>query len=55
MLGASKRICEMIVQSFDKMIKEGRAHELPQIFAHAEGEESIEEGKTYARRDDSRR
>jgi FlaA1/EpsC-like NDP-sugar epimerase len=42
-MGASKRICEMIIQTFDKMVKEGRAHELPQIFAHAEGDEQISE------------
>ena len=44
-MGASKRICEMIIQTFDKMVKEGRANELPAIFAHAEGDESIENAK----------
>lgn len=33
-MGASKRLCEMIIQSFDKKIKEGKANELPQIFTH---------------------
>ena len=33
-MGASKRLCEMIIQSFDKMIKEGRAKEIPQLFTH---------------------
>lgn len=33
-MGASKRLCEMIIQSFDKKIKEGRAAEIPQIFTH---------------------
>ncbi len=33
-MGASKRLCEMIIQSFDAKIKEGRAAELPQIFTH---------------------
>ena len=33
-MGASKRICEMIVQCFDKMIKEGRADQIPQLFTH---------------------
>ena len=33
-MGASKRICEMIIQSFDKMIKDGRAKDIPQIFTH---------------------
>jgi len=38
-MGASKRICEMIVQTFDHMIKEGREDELPRLFAHAEDED----------------
>ena len=42
-MGASKRLCEMIIQTFDYMIKEGRAHELPEIFEHAVKEEKIEE------------
>lgn len=33
-MGASKRLCEMIIQSFDKKIKEGEASEIPQIFTH---------------------
>ena len=37
-MGASKRLCEMIIQTFDQKVKEGKAHELPQIFAHAEEE-----------------
>lgn len=40
-MGASKRLCEMIIQTFDHMIKEGRANELPEIFAHAEGDEGL--------------
>lgn len=42
-MGASKRLCEMIIQTFDYMIKEGRAHELPEIFEHAVKQEKIEE------------
>ncbi len=38
-MGASKRLCEMIIQTFDYMVKEGRAHELPEIFAHAEDDD----------------
>ena len=38
-MGASKRLCEMIIQTFDKMIKEGRENELPKLFAHAEDED----------------
>ena len=33
-MGASKRICEMIIQSFDEKIKSGKASELPQLFTH---------------------
>lgn len=33
-MGASKRICEMIVQSFQQMEDEGRAAEIPQLFTH---------------------
>ena len=33
-MGASKRLCEMIIQAFDKMIKDGRAKDIPQIFTH---------------------
>lgn len=33
-MGASKRLCEMIIQSFDKKIKEGKANEIPQVFTH---------------------
>ncbi len=35
-MGASKRICEMIVQTFDRMIKEGRAGEIRSLYAHYE-------------------
>ena len=30
-MGASKRLCEMVIQTLDRMIKEGRADELPRI------------------------
>ena len=33
-MGASKRLCEMIIQSFDHKIKEGKAAEIPQLFTH---------------------
>ena len=35
-MGASKRMCEMIVQSFDRLIKEGRADEIPEFHTHAD-------------------
>ena len=33
-MGASKRLCEMIIQSFDKKIQEGKADELPALRMH---------------------
>ena len=33
-MGASKRLCEMVVQSFDKAVKEGWADRLPALFTH---------------------
>ena len=33
-MGASKRLCEMVIQSFDKKIKAGKANEIPQLFTH---------------------
>ena len=35
-MGASKRICEMIVQAFDKKIKENRANEILEMVTHEE-------------------
>ena len=43
-MGASKRLCEMIVQSFDAKIKAGKAAEIPQLFTHA-CEENIDMDK----------
>lgn len=45
-MGASKRLCEMIIQSFDHMIKEGRENELPILHAHADDEDGTM--KTFA-------
>jgi len=38
-MGASKRLCEMIIQSFDKKIREGRAADLPPFYIHTEDED----------------
>ena len=35
-MGASKRLCEMIVQSFDRKIREGEAHDLSPLHVHSE-------------------
>ena len=40
-MGASKRLCEMIIQCFDAKIKAGKANDIPQFYMHR-GEHSIE-------------
>ena len=39
-MGASKRLCEMVVQAFDKAVKEGKTAALPKLFTHAGEPES---------------
>ena len=41
-MGASKRLCEMVVQTFDKAVKEGTADKLPRLFTHAGEPEAAE-------------
>ncbi len=43
-MGASKRLCEMIVQSFDAKIKAGKANETPQLFTHVGDENADKDG-----------
>ena len=43
-MGASKRLCEMIIQSFDAKIKAGRASEIPQLFTHVGFESADKDG-----------
>ena len=43
-MGASKRLCEMIIQSFDYMIKRGRAGDMPQLFTHMGVENADKDG-----------
>ncbi len=38
-MGASRRLCEMVVQSFDRSIKENLHKEIPRLFTHLEDEE----------------
>ena len=49
-MGASKRLCEMIIQSFDALAREGRAAEIPPLRAHEEeawlAPEALKDGKT---------
>lgn len=40
-MGASKRLCEMVVQAFDAKIKAGKANEIPQLFTHLMKEEKV--------------
>ena len=40
-MGASKRLCEMVIQTFDYMIKEKRLDKLPLLFTHAEEEDAL--------------
>ena len=44
-MGASKRLCEMIIQSFDAKIKAGKANEIPQLFTHSGYENADKDGK----------
>ena len=39
-MGASKRLCEMVIQCFDQKIKEGKASEIPELFTHYDTETS---------------
>jgi len=49
-MGASKRLCEMVIQSFDRAVKEGKQSQLPQLYTHREKADmpfpEIQEGKT---------
>jgi hypothetical protein len=38
-MGASKRLCELVVQSFDKMIKNHREGDIPVLHVHQEDED----------------
>ncbi|MGN1158262.1 MAG: polysaccharide biosynthesis protein [Agathobacter sp.] len=37
-MGASKRLCEMVIQAFAQKVKEGKAQEVPQLFTHGTGD-----------------
>ena len=43
-MGASKRLCEMVVQTFDRAVKEGKAGQLPRLFTHAGEPDSVSTG-----------
>lgn len=44
-MGASKRLCEMIIQSFDRKIKDGKMSELPLLYTHSFDEDMQEFAK----------
>ena len=45
-MGASKRLCEMVVQSFDRMVREDRTEDIPALFTHAADRyDNLEPGK----------
>ena len=50
-MGASKRLCEMIIQSFDAKIKAGKADEIPQLFTHTGRENADKDGTGSVFRD----
>ena len=37
-MGASKRLCEMIIQTFDSMVRQNRADQLPDLHSHTDDE-----------------
>jgi len=43
-MGASKRLCEMIIQSFDKLIKENQADKIKQYYTHSGFENADKDG-----------
>lgn len=50
-MGASKRLCEMVIQSFDRAVKEGTVDRLPVLFTHEPqqeaGEMKAQKGQKY--------
>ncbi len=50
-MGASKRLCELVVQSFDKMIKSHREADIPVLHVHQEDED----GSKYPLAEDTQR
>ncbi len=45
-MGASKRLCEMVIQAFDSMLRQGRGCELPDMHAHTGDEFSARRDET---------
>ncbi len=43
-MGASKRMCELVIQTFDRLIKQGDFSKLPKLFTHMGEDATIAEG-----------
>lgn len=55
-MGASKRLCEMVIQTFDEKIKAGKAGELPVLHAHSNDEDgSMREANIPVLTEDSKK
>ena len=50
-MGASKRLCEMIIQSFNEMVSQGKHNEIPRIFTHDCNETEVQPLNTSLRTD----
>ena len=40
-MGASKRLCEMVIQSFNQLIKDGKVNRIPKLFQHEVDSEGV--------------
>ncbi len=40
-MGASKRLCEMVIQSFNQLIKDGKVSKIPKLFQHEVDSEGV--------------
>lgn len=40
-MGATKRICEMVIQTFDRMIREGQVDKLPMLYSHSDDNKDV--------------
>ena len=49
-MGASKRLCEMVIQTFDRAVKDGKADKLPRLFTHR-GDEDLTVAAANAKTD----
>ena len=45
-MGASKRLCEMVIQTFDRKVRAGRPYDMPVLFTHG-GKETDTEGRRH--------